>query len=195
MEKLKKEYSPRLWIIYQNEIIPRLMKRFGYKSAMQVPKVLKVALNMGVGEAIQDPKFIESAAADLTLLTGQKAVLTKAKKSISNFKVREGMAIGCRVTLRRQRMYEFLDRLLNVAIPRIRDFRGLEQAGFDGRGNYTLGIREHIIFPEINYDKVLKIRGLNVTIATTAKTDEEAFELLKEFGMPFRVKDKNTINA
>jgi len=195
MEKSKKEYSPRLWVIYQNEIIPRLMKRFGYKSAMQVPKVLKIALNMGVGEAIQDPKFIESAAADLTLLAGQKAVLTKAKKSISNFKLREGMAIGCRVTLRRQRMYEFFDRLLNVAIPRIRDFRGLEQTGFDGRGNYTLGIREHIIFPEINYDKVLKIRGLNVTIATTAKTDEEAFELLKEFGMPFRVKDKNTINA
>ncbi|HEX9934112.1 MAG TPA: 50S ribosomal protein L5 [bacterium] len=195
MEKAKQTYNPRLWTMYQHDILPRLMKQFKYKSPMQAPRITKIALNMGVGEAIQDPKFIESAAADLSILAGQKAILTKAKKSISNFKLRQGMAIGCRVTLRRWRMYEFLDRLLNVAIPRIRDFRGLEQAGFDGRGNFTLGIREHIIFPEISYDKVLKIRGLNVTICTTAKTDEEAFTLLREFGMPFRVKDKNTNNA
>jgi large subunit ribosomal protein L5 len=186
---------PRLWVTYKKEIVPRLVKRFNYKSPMQVPRITKIALNMGVGDAITDPKFMDAAAADLTALAGQKAVLTKAKKSISNFKLREGVAIGCRVTLRRENMYEFLDRLLNVAIPRIRDFRGLEQAGFDGRGNFTLGVREHIIFPEINYDKVMKIRGLNVTIATTAKTDEEAFELLREFGMPFRVKEKKSNNA
>lgn len=195
MDKTKKSVSPRLGVLYQKEVVPRMVKKFSYKSPMQVPRIQKIALNMGVGEAIQDPKFIEAAAADLTLLTGQKAVLTKAKKSISNFKLREGVAIGCRVTLRRQRMYEFLDRLLNIAIPRIRDFRGLEQTGFDGRGNFTLGIREHIIFPEINYDKVLKIRGLNVTIITTAKTDEEAFELLREFGMPFRSKEKGGAKA
>ncbi len=195
MEKTKKEYVPRLWVTYQKEIVPRLVKRFNYKSPMQVPRITKIALNMGVGDAITDPKFMDAAAADMTALAGQKAVLTKAKKSISNFKLREGVAIGCRVTLRRANMYEFLDRLLNVAIPRIRDFRGLEQAGFDGRGNFTLGVREHIIFPEINYDKVMKIRGLNVTIATTAKTDEEAFELLREFGMPFRVKEKKSNNA
>jgi large subunit ribosomal protein L5 len=195
MEKNKKEYVPRLWVTYKKEIVPRLVKRFNYKSPMQVPRITKIALNMGVGDAITDPKFMDAAAADLTALAGQKAVLTKAKKSISNFKLREGVAIGCRVTLRRENMYEFLDRLLNVAIPRIRDFRGLEQAGFDGRGNFTLGVREHIIFPEINYDKVMKIRGLNVTIATTAKTDEEAFELLREFGMPFRVKEKKSNNA
>ena len=194
-DKPDKDYRPRLSLFYQREVVPRLMKRFQYKSVMEVPRIQKIALNMGVGDAVQDPKFLEAAANDLTTIAGQKVVLTKAKKSISNFKLREGVAIGCRVTLRRYRMYEFLDRLMSIAIPRIRDFRGLEPTGFDGRGNYTMGIREHIIFPEINYDKVLKIRGLNVTIATSARTDEEAYALLREFGMPFRSKEKDTKNA
>ena len=160
---------------YQKEIIPTLQKRFGYSSIMQVPRLVKIVLNMGVGDAVTDPKFLEAAVADMTAITGQKVVVTKAKKSISNFKIREGMSIGCSVILRRYHMYEFLDRFANIAVPRIRDFRGLEDKGFDGRGNYTLGVREQIIFPEINYDKVLKIRGLNVTFVTSGKTDEEAY--------------------
>jgi large subunit ribosomal protein L5 len=191
METKKKEtYTARLWDRYRDEIVPSMQKKFNYKNAMQVPKLEKVSINIGVGEATQDGKFLEAAVQDLVAITGQKAVITKARKSISNFKLRAGVAIGCRVTLRRTMMYEFLDRFLNVAIPRIRDFRGMDDRGFDGRGNFTIGIREQIIFPEINYDKVLKIRGFNVTIVTTAKTDEEAYALLKEFGLPFRKRDK-----
>jgi large subunit ribosomal protein L5 len=189
MNKKRTEDTPRLRVRYEEEIIPHMMKRFGYKNLMQVPRLEKIALNMGVGEATQDAKFLEGGVQDLTVISGQKAVTTKAKSSISNFKLREGMAIGCRVTLRKRHMYEFLDRLLNVAIPRVRDFRGVDNNSFDGRGNYTLGIREQIIFPEINYDKVVKIRGFNITIVTSAKTDEEAYELLREFGMPFRKRE------
>ena len=186
MKKKKTENTPRLRVRYEEEIVPHMMKRFGYKNLMQVPKLEKIALNMGVGEATQDAKFLEGGVQDLIVISGQKAVTTKAKRSISNFKLREGMAIGCRVTLRKRHMYEFLDRLLNIAIPRVRDFRGVDNNSFDGKGNYTLGIKEQIIFPEIDYDKVVKIRGFNITIVTSAKTDEEAYELLKEFGMPFR---------
>ena len=186
MAKVKDRFSPRLQERYKKEIIPSMVKKFGYKNTMQVPKLEKISLNMGVGEATQDAKFLDAAIADLTAIAGQKAVVTKAKKAISNFKLRAGMPIGCRVTLRNQLMFEFLDRLLNVAIPRVRDFRGISDRGFDGRGNFTIGIKEQIIFPEINYDKVLKIRGLNITIVTSAHTDEEAFELLRLFGMPFQ---------
>ena len=189
MEASKKIPEPRLLIEYKKKIIPSMMKEFGYSNIMQVPKLQKIVLNMGVGEATQDAKFLDGAVADLTTITGQKAVITKAKKSISNFKLRAGVPIGCRVTLRRLRMYEFLDRLLNIAIPRVRDFRGVSDNGFDGRGNYTLGIREQIIFPEINYDKVMKIRGMNITFVTSADTDEEAYMLLKQFGMPFRKRE------
>ena len=185
MASAEKKYIPRLLTQYKKEIVPYMMKRFGYKNVMQVPRIVKIALNSGVGEAAQDAKFLDGAMADLTIISGQKAVTTKARKSISNFKLREGMPIGCRVTLRKWHMYEFLERLLNVAIPRVRDFRGVDDNSFDGKGNYTLGIREQIIFPEIDYDKVVKIRGFNVTIITTAETDEEAYELLKGFGMPF----------
>lgn len=191
MASADKKYIPRLLTQYQKEIVPYLIKRFGYKNVMQVPRIVKIALNSGVGEASQDAKFLEGAMADLAIITGQKAVTTKARKSISNFKLRDGMPIGCRVTLRKWHMYEFLDRLLNVAIPRVRDFRGIEDNSFDGKGNYTLGIREQIIFPEIDYDKVVKIRGFNVTIITTANTDEEAYELLKGFGMPFRIRESS----
>lgn len=177
---------PRLYGLYTDEIVAKLKERFQYKNAMQVPRIEKISINIGVGEATQDAKFLEAAVNDLTAIAGQKAVITKAKKSISNFKLREGMAIGCRVTLRRELMYEFFDRLINVALPRVRDFRGIKDSGFDGRGNFTMGIREQIIFPEINYDKVVKIRGLNITIVTTARTDEEAYELLRLFGFPFQ---------
>jgi large subunit ribosomal protein L5 len=170
------------------------MKRFAYKNPMQVPRIEKITLNMGVGDATQDAKFLDGAVNDLTVITGQKAVITKAKKSISNFKLRQGSPIGCKVTLRRAIMFEFLDRLLNVVIPRIRDFRGISDNGFDGKGNYTLGIKEQIIFPEINYDKVTKLRGLNITIVTTANTDEEAYELLKEFGMPFKKRTESVLS-
>lgn len=186
MAKAKETNSPRLQEKYKSDIVPGMVKKFGYKNIMQVPKIEKVTLNMGVGESTQDAKFLEAAVTDLTAIAGQKAVVTKAKKAISNFKLRAGMPIGCRVTLRNNQMYEFLDRFLNVAIPRVRDFRGISDRGFDGRGNFTVGIKEQIIFPEINYDKVLKIRGLNVTIVTSAKTDEEAYELLRLFGMPFQ---------
>ncbi len=189
----KKKYIPRLYVRYKEEIVPYLMKRFNYKNVMQVPKVDKIVLNMGVGDATQDAKFLDSAVENLTIIGGQKAVATKAKKSISNFKLRAGVPIGCRITLRKWRMYEFLDRLLNIAIPRIRDFRGIDDNAFDGSGNFTLGIREQIIFPEINYDKVAKIRGLNVSIITSAKTDEEAYELLKALGMPFRKRQSSAI--
>jgi len=186
----KAEVKPaRLMIRYRDEVIPQMVKKFGYRNVMQVPKIEKISLNMGIGDATQDAKFLEAAVQEMTAISGQKPVLTKAKKSISNFKLREGVAIGCRVTLRKQKMYEFLDRLLNVAMPRIRDFRGVSEKGFDGRGSYTLGIREQIIFPEINYDKVVKIRGLNITIVTTAPTDEEALELLSLLGLPFRKKE------
>ncbi|NLW59567.1 MAG: 50S ribosomal protein L5 [Firmicutes bacterium] len=171
---------------YEKEVIPGLQSRFGYKNVMQVPRLEKVVISMGVGEATQDPKLIDGAVKDLTLIAGQKPVVTKAKKSIANFKVREGASVGCKVTLRGERMYEFLDKLFNLALPRIRDFRGVSPKSFDGRGNYNLGLREQLIFPEINYDQIDKIRGMNVVIVTTAQTDEESYELLKLLGMPFR---------
>ncbi len=176
----------RLKELYQNELLPKLMQDFGFKSPMQAPKVEKVVLNIGLGEAIQNPKLLESAVEELTRITGQKAVITRARKSIANFKLREEMPIGCRVTLRRDRAYEFLDRLVNVALPRVRDFKGVSSKAFDGRGNYTLGIREQIIFPEIDLDQIAKISGLNVSIVTTARTDEEGRALLTGLGMPFR---------
>lgn len=169
-----------------NEVVPALMERFGYKSVMQVPRLEKIVLNMGVGEAVQNPKALESAMEDLALISGQKPAVTRAKKSVAAFKIREGMAIGCKVTLRGDRMYDFLYKLINVGLPRIRDFRGVSPGSFDGRGNYSLGIREQLIFPEIGYDKVDKVRGLDVIIVTTAETDEEAMALLSELGMPFR---------
>ena len=175
----------RLKTLYNDEIIDAMMKKFGYKNVMQVPKLDKIVVNMGVGEAKDNAKVLESAVKDLETITGQKAVLTKAKKSIANFKIREGMPIGCKVTLRGEKMYEFLDRLVNLALPRVRDFRGVNANGFDGRGNYSLGIKEQLIFPEIEYDKVDKVRGMDVICVTTAKTDEEARELLKRFNMPF----------
>ena len=177
--------SSRLYDTYRDEIVPAMIKKFGYKNIMEVPKLDKIVVNMAVGEAKENEKILESAANDLQIITGQKPVYTKAKKSIANFKIREGMSIGCKVTLRGDRMYEFLDRLVNLALPRVRDFRGVNPNSFDGRGNYALGIREQIIFPEIEYDKVDKVRGMDVIVTTTAKTDEEARELLRLFGMPF----------
>lgn len=179
-------YAPRLKKQFEEEIVPVLMKRFGYKNIMQVPRLEKICLNLGVGEAVQDSKLLEKAMEDMTIISGQKPAITKAKNSISNFKLRKGMEIGCRVTLRGVRMYEFLDRFISLAVPRIRDFRGLPDKSFDGRGNYSVGAREQIIFPEINVDKIDKIRGLNITFVTSAESDEEAFELLNGFGMPFR---------
>ncbi|HHT37588.1 MAG: 50S ribosomal protein L5 [Candidatus Wallacebacter cryptica] len=176
----------RLKEYYRSEVVPALKERFNYANVMQVPKIDKVVVNIGVGEAVAEPKALEAAVRDLETITGQKAIITRAKKSIAAFKIRDGMAIGCKVTLRGDRMYEFLDRLINVALPRIRDFRGVSPQSFDGRGNYSLGLREQLIFPEIEYDKVDKIRGLQVTIGTTAETDEEAYELLKLMGVPFR---------
>ncbi|NLN83304.1 MAG: 50S ribosomal protein L5 [Firmicutes bacterium] len=171
---------------FQNEVTPALMERFNYTSVMNVPKVEKIVLNIGVGEAIQNAKALESAVEDLTVIAGQKPVITKAKKSIANFKLREGMSIGTMVTLRGERMWSFLDKLMNINLPRVRDFRGVSPKSFDGRGNYSLGIREQLVFPEVDYDKIDKIRGLSISIVTTAKTDEEGFELLKALGMPFR---------
>lgn len=171
---------------YKGEIVPALQAKFNYSSVMEVPKLDKIVLNIGVGDATANPKVLDDAVAELTQISGQKPVITKAKKSIANFKLREGMSIGCKVTLRGARMYEFLDKLVTIALPRVRDFRGVNPKGFDGRGNYTLGVKEQLIFPEINYDKVNKVRGLDVVVVTTAKTDQEAFELLKLFGMPFR---------
>jgi len=177
----------RLQEKYEKEAIPGLKSRFGYKNAMEIPRVVKVVINMGVGEATEDAKVMDAAVNDLTQISGQKPVVTKAKRSIAAFKVRAGVPVGCKVTLRGKRMYEFLDKLLNIALPRIRDFRGVSPQAFDGRGNYSLGLKEQLIFPEINYDKIDKIRGMDVVIVTSAKTDEEALELLKLLGMPFRV--------
>jgi len=176
----------RLYKTYKSEIVPKLMEKFQYKNVMQVPRVERVVINIGVGEAIQNPKALDGAVNDLALISGQKPVVTRAKKSIAGFKLREGMAIGCKVTLRGERMYDFLDKLINLCLPRVRDFRGVSPQAFDGRGNYSLGIKEQTIFPEIEYDKIDKIRGLEVVIVTSAKTDEEARELLRHMGMPFR---------
>jgi len=179
----------RLFDYYRSDIIPGLVKTFSYKNVMQVPKIEKIVVNMGVGAAVAEPKILEEAVRELESLTGQKASIRKAKKAISNFKLREGLSIGAMVTLRKERMYEFLDRLVNVALPRVRDFRGLSDKSFDGRGNYTLGIKEQIIFPEINVDKITRVLGMDVTIVTSAKSDNEAYELLKSFGMPFIKKE------
>ena len=176
----------RLKVTYQEDLMPALKKEFGFTSAMEVPRLDKIVLNIGLGEAIQNIKVLDSAMEELALIAGQRPVVTRARKSIASFKLREGMPIGCMVTLRRIRMYDFFDKLVNVALPRVRDFRGVSDKSFDGRGNYTLGIKEHIIFPEIDYDKIDKIKGLNISIVTTAKTDEEGKALLKMMGMPFR---------
>jgi len=176
----------RLKDIYTSEIVPKLSKDFSYKCCMEIPRIEKIVVNMGLGEAIQNIKILDSATAEMNAITGQKSVITKAKKSIATFKLREGMPIGCMVTLRRDRMYEFLDRLMNVSLARVRDFKGVSGKAFDGKGNYTLGIKEQLIFPEINYDTVDKIKGMNITIVTSAKTDEEGKALLKYLGMPFR---------
>ncbi|MCR5637436.1 MAG: 50S ribosomal protein L5 [Lachnospiraceae bacterium] len=177
MTRLKEQYI--------NEIAPAMQKKFNYENVMQIPKLDKIVINMGVGEAKENAKALDSAVKDLTTISGQKPVITKAKKSIANFKIREGLAIGCKVTLRGDKMYEFADRLINLSLPRVRDFRGVNADAFDGRGNYALGIKEQIIFPEIEYDKVDKVRGMDIIFVTTAKTDEEARELLRQFGMPF----------
>jgi large subunit ribosomal protein L5 len=183
---LPKGYEPRLRKDYNERIAPAMKEKFAYKNAMQIPKITKIVLNIGAGDASQNPKLLDSVMADLGVIAGQKPMTARARKSVSNFKLREGMPIGAFVTLRNVQMYEFLDRLLTIAIPRIRDFRGVSDRSFDGRGNYTLGIKEQIVFPEIDYDKIEKIRGMDITIVTTARTDEEAFELLKQFGLPFQ---------
>lgn len=181
--------KPRLDGKYKSEVVKKLTEQFGYKNPMMVPRLKKIAINVGVGEATQDPKLLDNAVKELTTISGQKPEIRKSKKAISNFKLRENQPIGCRVTLRREKMYEFLDRLVSLAIPRIRDFKGVSDNSFDGRGNYTLGIREQIIFPEIDIDKVPRITGMDITFVTSANTDEEAYALLKELGMPFRKKD------
>jgi large subunit ribosomal protein L5 len=177
---------PRLRKHYREQVVPAMVQRFDYKNTMQVPRLQKIVVNMGIGEALSNAKLLEAAVEDMTQITGQKPVVTRAKKSIANFKLREGMAIGCRVTLRGARMYEFFDRLVNVALPRIRDFRGVPTKSFDGRGNYTLGLKEQINFPEIDYDKIMQLMGMDITFVTSAKTDEESRELLKHMNMPFR---------
>ena len=184
-KKPKEHVVARLATSYTRDVVPGLMKRFSYKSPMQVPRLDKIAINIGVGEATQDAKLVEAAARDLEAIVGQKVVITRAKKSISNFKLREKMPIGCRVTLRRTHMYEFLDRFISISVPRIRDFRGLSDKSFDGRGNYTIGIKEHTVFPEIDVDRITRVFGMDITFVTTAKTDQEAYELLRAFGMPF----------
>lgn len=176
----------RLQTAYREEVVGRLMDRFGYRTVMQVPRIEKITLNMGVGEAIADKKVMKNAVSDLRLIAGQQPIVTKARKSVAAFKIREGWAVGCKVTLRRERMYEFLDRLINIAIPRIRDFRGLSAKAFDGRGNYSMGVKEQIVFPEIDYDKIDALRGLDITITTSASTDEEGRALLEAFKFPFR---------
>jgi large subunit ribosomal protein L5 len=180
------EIQPRLRVRYEQEIVAALMKRFSYTNRMQVPRLTKVVLNMGMGEAVTNPKLVDAAAQELTAITGQKPVITRAKKAIATFKLRENMPIGVMVTLRRERMWEFLDRLVTLALPRVRDFRGVSPKAFDGAGNYTLGLREQIVFPEIDFDRVEKTKGMNITFVTTAETDEEAKELLASLGMPFR---------
>jgi large subunit ribosomal protein L5 len=188
--KVPAGYKPRLKADYEERIVPAMIERFGYKNRMEVPRLDKIVLNMGVGEATQDKKKVETAAAEMEQIAGQKPVITKAKKSIAQFKLREGMPIGVKVTLRRDRMYEFLDRLVTIALPRVRDFRGLNPRSFDGRGNYALGLKEQIIFPEINYDQIDKVRGMDVIVTTTAKTDEEARELLRLFNFPFPAEEQ-----
>jgi large subunit ribosomal protein L5 len=179
------KYMPRLRRDYDERIAPAMMERFGYKNRMEIPRLDKIVINMGVGEATQDKKRVDTAAAEMELIAGQKPVITKAKTSIAQFKLREGMPIGCKVTLRRERMYEFLDRLVTIALPRVRDFRGLNPKSFDGRGNYAMGLKEQIIFPEINYDRIEKVRGMDIIVTTTARTDDEARELLRLFNFPF----------
>jgi large subunit ribosomal protein L5 len=188
--KVPADYTPRLKADYDERIVPAMTERFGYKNRMEVPRLDKIVVNMGVGDATQDKKRVETAAAEMQRIAGQKPVITKAKKSIAQFKLREGMPIGCKVTLRRDRMYEFLDRLVTIALPRVRDFRGLNPRSFDGRGNYALGLKEQIIFPEINYDQIDQVRGMDVIVTTTAKTDEEARELLRLFNFPFPAEEQ-----
>ena len=183
MDRLKEKYL--------NEVVPALTEKFGYKNVMEIPKLEKVIINMGVGEAVGNPKVLDAAVSDMTLIAGQKPILTRAKKSLAVWKLREGMPIGAKVTLRGVRMYQFMDKFMNVALPRVRDFRGISAKSFDGRGNYSMGLKEQLIFPEIEYDKIDKIRGMNIIVVTTAKTDNEAFELLKAFGIPFRKKEVN----
>jgi len=178
--------------LYESECIPQLKEKFGYSNMFEIPKIEKIVLNMGLGEAVQNPKIVEKAANELTLIAGQKAVVTRARKSIATFKLREGMPIGACVTLRRERMYDFLSKLINIALPRVRDFRGISAKGFDGNGNFSMGIKEHIIFPEVDYDKIDKIRGLNITFVTNAKSDEEGRTLLKMLGMPFKEQKTST---
>ena len=189
------DYTPRMKTRYEAEIAKAMTEKFGYKNAMAVPQIEKVTLNMGVGEASQDKKKVQTAAEEMALIAGQKPVITKAKKSIAQFKLREGMPIGCKVTLRRDRMFEFLDRLVTVAMPRIRDFRGLNPKSFDGRGNYAMGLKEQIVFPEISYDKIDQVRGLDIIVTTTANTDDEARELLRLFGFPFPVEEQDSEKA
>src|SRR3546814_357365 len=181
------KYTPRMRSLYDDTIVKAMSEKFGYKNVMEVPRIEKIVLNMGVGDAVQDKKKVEIAASEMELIAGQKPVVTKAKKSIAGFKLREGMPIGCKVTLRRARMFEFLDRLITIAMPRIRDFRGVSAKSFDGRGNYALGLKEQIIFPEINYDRIDTVRGMDVIVTTTARTDDEARELLRLFGFPFPI--------
>ena len=183
------KYKARMQGIYESTIIKAMTEKFGYTNALQVPRLDKIIINMGVGEATQDKKKVEIAAAEMELIAGQKPVIARAKKSIAQFKLREGMPIGCKVTLRRERMYEFLDRLITIALPRVRDFRGLNPKSFDGRGNYAMGLKEQLVFPEISYDKIEKVRGMDIIVTTTAKTDEEARELLRLFGFPFPAED------
>jgi large subunit ribosomal protein L5 len=192
---MAEQYIPRLRTKFDAEIAKAMTEKFGYTNVMQIPKIEKITLNMGVGEASQDKKKVQTAAAEMELIAGQKPVITKARKSIAQFKLREGMPIGCKVTLRRERMYEFLDRLVTIAMPRIRDFRGLNPKSFDGRGNYAMGLKEQIIFPEISYDKIDKVRGMDIIVTTTAKTDEEARELLRLFGFPFPAEESEQKEA
>lgn len=186
MENVEQKIPPRLKAVFEDRLIAELTEQFGYSSPMAVPRITKITLNMGVGEAVSDRKAVETAMADMELIAGQKPIMTRARKSIAGFKIREGWPIGCKVTLRRARMYEFLDRLVNVVLPRIRDFRGLSPRAFDGRGNYSLGIKEQIVFPEIDYDKVDSLRGMDIVISTTARNDEEGLALLRGFNFPFR---------
>jgi large subunit ribosomal protein L5 len=188
--KTPKDYKPRLKADYEDRIVKAMTEKFGYKNRLEVPKLEKIVINMGVGEATQDKKRVETAAGEMQAISGQKPVITKAKKSIAQFKLREGMPIGCKVTLRRERMYEFLDRLVTIALPRVRDFRGLNPRSFDGRGNYAMGLKEQIVFPEINYDQIDQVRGMDVIVTTTAKTDEEARELLRLFNFPFPAEEQ-----
>jgi len=185
-------YKPRMKAIYDDRIVAAMTEKFGYKNALEIPRIEKIVLNMGVGEATQDKKRVDQAASEMELIAGQKPVITKAKKSIAQFKLREGMPIGVKVTLRRERMYEFLDRFITIALPRVRDFRGLNPKSFDGRGNYACGIKEQIVFPEINYDRIDKVRGMDVIVTTSAKTDDEARELLRLFGFPFPIEEETT---